>query len=223
MGAGTETPARSTLRAPLSRQRVLAAALAQADEHGLDLLTMQRLASSLGVTPMSLYNHVKNKDDVLAGISALIWEEVAATAPPADDPASWLRSLGRAIRDVGRRHPHVLGAFVAGGVFPAAMLEVIADQFDRAGSAEPESILVKGIATVIAFALGWVAMEASGIGALPGLIQETERQRIRRVMRALPPDTPDRLVDTAVIVCGSDTELLFTTGLEAVINGCGYG
>jgi AcrR family transcriptional regulator len=54
---------RSSRRAPLTRERVLRAAIAHADERGAEELTMRKLAKVLGVEAMSLYNHVANKDD----------------------------------------------------------------------------------------------------------------------------------------------------------------
>jgi len=219
----TQEASETTPRAPLSRERILSAALAYVDQHGLGGLTMHKLAAELGVGAMSLYNHVRNKDDLLTGLGDLIWEEVATGAPPVDDDATWLRALGRAIRDAGRHHPNALPAVAGTGVLPVAVLEVAADQSDRAGSAEPEPRLVNGICTVAAFAIGWALFESSGVGPGAGRAQETERQRIRRVTRALPPDTPDRLVDTAIALCASDAEAMFAGGLEAVINGCGLG
>jgi AcrR family transcriptional regulator len=65
-------PARATQartsRAPLTRERVLRAAVALADEAGIDSLTMRGLGRALGVEAMSLYNHVANKDDLLDGM-----------------------------------------------------------------------------------------------------------------------------------------------------------
>jgi AcrR family transcriptional regulator len=61
----TEDPTRR--RTPLSRERVLRAAIALADERGAQELTMRKLAKELGVEAMSLYNHVANKDDLLDG------------------------------------------------------------------------------------------------------------------------------------------------------------
>ena len=62
----------SSRRTPLSRERVLRAAVALADESGIDSLTMRKLGQSLGVEAMSLYNHVANKDDILDGITDLV-------------------------------------------------------------------------------------------------------------------------------------------------------
>jgi AcrR family transcriptional regulator len=76
---------------PLSRERVLRAALAFADERGLEALSMRKLAQELGVEAMSLYNHVENKDDIVRGIIALVVEEI--DVPPAG--VDWKEALRR--------------------------------------------------------------------------------------------------------------------------------
>ncbi len=63
-------------RMPLSRDRVLAAAIELADADGLAALSMRRLATSLGVEAMSLYYHVRNKNDVLGGILERVLSEL---------------------------------------------------------------------------------------------------------------------------------------------------
>ena len=69
-------------RVPLSRERVLRAAVALADEDGIDSLTMRELGLRLGVEAMSLYNHVANKDDILDGMVDLVVSEIDL---PSDD------------------------------------------------------------------------------------------------------------------------------------------
>jgi AcrR family transcriptional regulator len=88
-------------RIPLSKERVLRAAIAVADQGGIEALTMRKLAQELGVEAMSLYYHVTNKDQVLDGVVDVIISEINATvsgiAVPAgaDDwkPAMRLRIL----------------------------------------------------------------------------------------------------------------------------------
>jgi AcrR family transcriptional regulator len=63
-------------RVPLSRERVLRAAVAMADESGIDSLTMRRLGQELGVEAMSLYNHVANKDAILDGVVDLVLSDI---------------------------------------------------------------------------------------------------------------------------------------------------
>lgn len=58
----------TTPHLPLSRERVLRAALQLADEGGIESLSMRKVAEALGVRAMSLYNHVANKDDMIDGI-----------------------------------------------------------------------------------------------------------------------------------------------------------
>lgn len=93
-----------TRRTPLSRERILRAAVALADEDGIEALTMRRLASELGVEAMSLYNHVENKDDLLAGILGLVASEVELP----EDGVDWklaIRQHAISDRDTSLRHP----------------------------------------------------------------------------------------------------------------------
>ena len=78
------TRSRSKARRPLSRERVLRAALAFADERGLEELSMRKLAHELGVEAMSLYNHVENKDDIVNGMIGLVVGEIDAPSSDGD-------------------------------------------------------------------------------------------------------------------------------------------
>src|SRR6266702_6297696 len=62
-------------RLPLTRDRILHAALELADKGGIESLSMRKLGQALGFKAMSLYNHVANKDDVIDGILDLVLEE----------------------------------------------------------------------------------------------------------------------------------------------------
>lgn len=69
------SPARRR-RAPLTRDRILTAALALADRHGVEGLTMRALGEALSVEAMSLYNHVRGKADLLVGIGDLVLDQI---------------------------------------------------------------------------------------------------------------------------------------------------
>jgi AcrR family transcriptional regulator len=71
-----ETRVENRSREPLSRERVLAAAVAIADEQGVDALSMRRLANELHVVPMALYKHVANKDELLDGMIDVVVSEI---------------------------------------------------------------------------------------------------------------------------------------------------
>ena len=91
-------------RVPLSRDRVLRAAINLADTGGIKALTMRKLAQELAVEAMTLYYYVANKDDLLAGIVDLVMREIEL--PP--DGADWkaaIRTSAISAHDVLLRHP----------------------------------------------------------------------------------------------------------------------
>ncbi|WP_405110372.1 TetR/AcrR family transcriptional regulator C-terminal domain-containing protein [Micromonospora sp. NBC_01405] len=91
-------------RAPLSRDRVLSAAVTLADEAGIESLSMRNLAQDLGVVPMALYKHVANKNELLDGMIDVVVGEID---PPVLD-ADWKRVIRERIlsaREVLLRHP----------------------------------------------------------------------------------------------------------------------
>ena len=94
---------RPEARAPLNRDLVLHAALALADEGGIEALTMRRLGQALGVEAMSLYNHVANKEDVLDGLVDIVFGEIELLCEDGD----WKEAMRRraiSARDVLARH-----------------------------------------------------------------------------------------------------------------------
>jgi AcrR family transcriptional regulator len=98
-------------RSPLTRERVLRTATALADRDGIEALTMRRLGQELGVEAMSLYNHVANKDDLLAGILDLVVGELDLPADAADWRSA-LRSSALDAHAILRRHPWSPGLLV---------------------------------------------------------------------------------------------------------------
>ena len=91
-------------RRPLTRKRILRAALKLADANGIEALSMRKLGQNLGCEAMSLYNHVANKDDLLDGILDLV---LAETEPPTT-PGEWddaIRKSAISVHDALRRHP----------------------------------------------------------------------------------------------------------------------
>lgn len=99
-----DDPTRPTDRAPLSRERVLAAALAIVDRDGLEGLSMRKVARALGAGAMSLYHHVADKDALLDELVDLVFDEIAL--PPAGTP--WRAAVAERMRSahrVLRRHP----------------------------------------------------------------------------------------------------------------------
>ena len=91
-------------RFPLSRDRILNAALELVDEGGIESLTMRKLGQALGFEAMSLYNHVANKDDVLNGILDLVLDESEPPSPAGDWDVA-MRTSAISVHEALRRHP----------------------------------------------------------------------------------------------------------------------
>ena len=100
----SRTEPRAEPRTPLSKERVLRAAVDLADKGGIESLSMRKLAQELGVEAMSLYNHVRNKDDILDGVVDVVVGEIQI--PP--ETSEWKTSLRQTMlsaRDALLRHP----------------------------------------------------------------------------------------------------------------------
>jgi AcrR family transcriptional regulator len=91
-------------RPPLTRERVLRAAIELADEAGIEALSMRKLGQELGVEAMSLYNHVANKDDILGGMVDIVMGEIELPAAGAEWKAA-IRSTAKSAYEVLLRHP----------------------------------------------------------------------------------------------------------------------
>ncbi|EOD65377.1 TetR family transcriptional regulator [Amycolatopsis vancoresmycina DSM 44592] len=92
---------------PLSRERVLRAAVDLADQHGLRALTMRRLAEELGAEAMSLYYHVAKKEDVLDGIVDVVAGEINEAVGHVEPAPEWKAAVRERIltaRQVFLRH-----------------------------------------------------------------------------------------------------------------------
>ena len=118
---------RGTLREPLSRHRVLAAAVTLADAEGVKALTMRRLAAGLGVEAMSLYHHLPGKNGLLDGLADTIIGEIDAAVAalgPTDPGQAWrlrIRQRFLAARSVMLRHPWAPGLLGSRPPIPASL------------------------------------------------------------------------------------------------------
>jgi AcrR family transcriptional regulator len=100
----TKVQERSRTREPLSRERILQAAVALADQGGVESLSMRRIAQQLGVVPMALYKHVANKDELLDGLVDVVIGEI----DPPLERVDWKTAVRERILSARRsllRHP----------------------------------------------------------------------------------------------------------------------
>lgn len=215
-------------REPLSRRHVLECALRFVDEHGLPALSMHKLGAELGVTAMSLYHHVSNKDDLLDGIVELLWTEI----PVAVDSPDWrsaIRELATALRAVVHRHPAVASLLISRQAVQERLLLICHAQLDGMRAVGvPEDCAVALLRAVLAYGMGYslaeLSMPRAGAGGTDGETGggDTGDQvaRVRRVAGQLSPQAPDDLVRVALLVCGGfDATTQFDTGLDLMIRG----
>jgi TetR/AcrR family transcriptional regulator, tetracycline repressor protein len=202
-------------RAPLTRERIVRAALLLIDERGLDQLTMRRLGADLGVEAMSLYKHVAGKEAILDGVREMLLREFAATLAAGAPTIGWRDHLDRfahAYRALGLAHPQAFGllarsaerAYVAGR-------EIAEDGLERlleAGLDRRTAILAQR--TVVRFVLGFSLVDQAGEDApTPASAEElvvlaAHQPLVGELMRSLD--------------AGSD-EALFDFGLETILDG----
>ena len=123
----TEAPGAQP-RIPLSKDRVLRAAITVADEGGIESLTMRKLAEALGVEAMSLYHHVTNKEAVLDGVFDTIIGEIEDAMGGFDQPfdgADWraeTRSMILTARETMLRHPWAPGVIASRTTFSPVIM-----------------------------------------------------------------------------------------------------
>ena len=156
-------------RVPLTRERIIAAAVELVDEGGFEALSMRKLGAAVGVEAMSLYNHVDNKDDVLDGILDAVLCEV----PDPDPSLPWdrrLRELAHGFRRVGLAHPGVLPMFNSRRILTAEAFSSIAGihgilleaGFDRDASLDAFVYVASFIAGYLQIDMGRITMTEAG-------------------------------------------------------------
>ncbi|MFI6480502.1 TetR/AcrR family transcriptional regulator [Nonomuraea sp. NPDC050663] len=142
------------------RPEILDAALAIADERGLEAVSMRAVAAALGVTPMALYGYFRNKDELLDGLV----ERLLAEIPQAE--GGWeerLRALAWGYRQVARRHP---AAFTLMFSRPSLTLDAtrVVDAVYQAllDAGVPEADVPRLERLASTFVLGFALSEANG-------------------------------------------------------------
>ena len=152
--------ATSKTREPLTRERVIRAAIVLADERGLESLSMRKLAVQLGVEAMSLYHHVKGKDDLFDGMLDVVNAEFA-TPHAGDEWRSAMHERAESTRRVLARHPWAIGMKARTSPGPATLghLDAVIGCFIAAGFSMP--LTGHAISILDSYVLGFAQHEVS--------------------------------------------------------------
>ncbi len=204
-------------RTPLSRAHVLAAAVALADETGLDAFSMRALAQELGVVPMALYKHVANKDALLDGMVDIVFGEIEL--PPADlDWRSAMRRRAMSAREALKRHTWAIGLMESRHPGPANLRNhnAVMGCLREAGFSFETAI--HAYSTQDAYIYGFVLQERDLNFETPKSAGEAARRRAETI-GAL--DAYPHLVEivTKLPESGYDTAVEFAWGLDLILEG----
>ncbi|MFN8037835.1 MAG: TetR/AcrR family transcriptional regulator [Acidimicrobiales bacterium] len=217
MAPSSDTDAR---RAPLTRDRVLRAAVALADADGIGGVTIRSLADALGVKPMAVYHHVANKEAILDGAVDLVFAEIDQPDGASDWRTELLRR-GHSMRDVLRRHPWAVGLMESRRSPGPATLrhhDAMIGLLRTAGFAMAD--VAHANAFFDAYLYGFAVQEA----ALPFEGTDEVHELASEVMAAMPVDEYPNFVAFAVehvLQPGYDFADEFDVGLDLVIDAIG--
>jgi TetR/AcrR family transcriptional regulator, tetracycline repressor protein len=197
-------------------------ALRLGDEEGVEAVTIRRLAQELGVTPMALYWHFKNKEELISGVVDHAFAQVRADRTDDQPWAEQLRAMVTSLVTVMRRHPSV----------PALMRSVdktLGQSFSLATEDALRLLTTAGFDVEQAY---WVATYAlnAAIGLVqgnpvcpvtvgPDEVKEWRRQK-RLAMESLPADRFPMVVEFAhTYTRAPDTEHYYSFGIDLLMSG----
>ncbi|MEU7944667.1 TetR/AcrR family transcriptional regulator C-terminal domain-containing protein [Micromonospora taraxaci] len=205
---------------PLDRERIVAAAIALADEDGLDAVSVRKVAARLGAGPMRLYGYIATKDELFD----LMVDEIYSEILPAEQPGDWreaLRVLAHGTRQTALRHnwlADLLGGRPALGPNALAVTEATLAALD--GLADIDTVM-RAVETVSAYFTGAIRREVANLRAerATGLSkQDWQRASGPHVTRMLATGRFPALARAVHDGTDVDAETSFATGLEWVLD-----
>ena len=220
MPVTTKTRASSKPRTPLSRERVLRAAVTLADERGVGELTMRKLAKQLGVEAMSLYNHIAGKHDLLDGMIDMVFSEIEAPAAGGDWKAE-LRKRAVSTRQALLRHPWAVGEMEGRGTHGPSNLKMhdaVLGCLRAAGFSS--EMTVHGMSVQDAYIYGFALQQTDMSQETPEeFAAEAQRQMVDYAEALADYPNLVEVVGGHVAKAGYDYEAEFLFGLDLILDG----
>ncbi len=211
------TQQKNETRKPLSRARVLQAAVALSDETGLEAFSMRGLAQELGVVPMALYKHVENKEQLLDGMVDIVFSEIEI--PSGDlDWRSAMRRRAISTREALKRHSWAIGMMESRRPGPANLRNhnAVMGCLRKAGFTFEMAIHAYSVQD--AYIYGFALQEKDLAFETPGSAGEAAQRRAERIgaLESYP-----YLVEIATKLSGSgyDNAAEFAWGLDLILDG----
>jgi AcrR family transcriptional regulator len=207
-------------RHQLTRERVVAEALAVIAQDGVQALTMRRLAARLGVVPGALYHHVRNKQQLQDLVLDNVLGEVDVQADPSLGWPGQLKVLAHRLRQVLEAHPGVAGILKTRdplGPHSLALAEAFLGPLQAAGFDDREAGLAFFL--LVDYTIGF---------AVAGIPTSANEQRVRdpatrtqlhQFFRSLPRDRFPSLVALGDHVWVDNRDERFSAGLDVLVSG----
>lgn len=208
----------TTIRGPLSAGRVFAGAVALADKIGIEAFAIRKLASELGVKPMTIYHHVASKEAILDGMVDIVFGEI--NDPPAD--ANWktaVRLRAHSARSVLARHPWatpLMESRTAPGPATLRHHDAVIGCFRRAGFSIAMS--AHAYALIDSYIYGFALQEAN----LPKTAGAEMADLAAAIIDPLPAGQYPHLMELTtehVMQPGYDFGLEFEFGIDLILDG----
>jgi AcrR family transcriptional regulator len=197
---------------------VLQAAVALADDSGIESLTMRKLGQALGVEAMSLYHHVANKDALLDGMVDLVFAEIELPTTGTGWKSA-MRQRAISARAALRRHPWAVALMESRRTPGPANLrhhDAVIGCLRRAGF--PVALAANAYSLLDAYIYGFALQEAS----LPFKDPQETTEVAQEIMAAFPADAYPHLTELAVqhvLQPGYDYGDEFQFGLDLILDG----
>lgn len=193
------------------------AAVDIADRDGIGALTMRRLAAALDVTPMSIYNHVADKDDLIDGIVDVVFAEMELPVVGGDWRAE-TRRRASSVRQTLVRHPWAI-PLLEGGTNPGPAL--LQHQEAVIGTLRAGGLAIGTVALAIALIDSYVygfALQEAAMSFDAGDTVEVPEPALAEITRGEYPYLTEFVVEH-VLQPGYDFGSQFDVGLELLLDG----
>lgn len=204
-------------REPLTRDRIVDAAVRIMDAEGLEAVTMRRIGRELGVEAMSLYNHVADKEEILGGVVEAVMSEFEFPDTSGGEWAEQGRAAARAWRELLKAHPNVI-TLMSEQREPMTSLRALRPMEHAIGTLRASGLsdeeAVKAFRAFGGYIQGFVLAEVAN------LFGGDEVQVLpEKVSEALPIDELPHLAATLPFLFRCDFDDAFEYGLDLMIRG----
>jgi AcrR family transcriptional regulator len=218
-------PAGRPVLAPLSRERIVAAAIELADTDGLAAVSLRKVAAALDAGPMRLYGYLSTKEELLDLMVDAVYGEIVPAAPAGPDWRSALRTLALRTRQAARRHEwfvDLVGGRPNIGPNGLAYLETAMSTMDGAPGFDHIDTVMQAVGAVNAYVTGAIRNEITELRTerTSGLDeQQWQAASYAYMERMLATGRYPTIAKIIKDATHPDAAIGFEAGLDYVLNG----